>query len=243
MNKTSIYQKLPPCINDKNRKSTVWSVLSNEEVDLFNRNVICTNYKLGETVFMQGEPSKGLYFVSNGLVGIRKIEYEGESTLIRVVGKWGTLGYRPFLAQQAHQANAEIIEDSKICFIDNATVRGILQNNHKLAMKLLKRMAQELGNAEERLLEIATLSVDTRLIHMLILYHDKWGRYSVDGSVKIILPITRDDIASMIGAHPDSITRAFKLLESKGVLKTNGRQIYIEEFDRLVEQLHINKPG
>ena len=230
----------PSCINDGNRKNTIWSILNDKDVELFNQNVLCLNYKLGETVFMQGQQCRGLYFVANGLVGIRKIDYEGQTTLIRVVGHGGTLGYRPFLAKQVHRANAEIIEDSRICFINAASVRRILQSNHELGVKFLERIAQELGEVEERLSEMAVLNVDIRLIHLLILYHDQWGTYSVDGSFKFTLPITREDMASMVGAHPDSVTRALRLLESKGVLQADGRLIHIDKFDRLTEQLHTN---
>lgn len=232
--------RFAPCIDSKTREDTIWATLNDEEVDLFNRNAICREYTPGESIFMQGEPCNGLYFVEDGLVGVRKIDIDGHSILIRVVAKGETLGYRPFLAKQPHRASAEVIEDSKVYFINAPTVRKILQSNHELGLRFLERTAQAFGEAEERLLEMAVLTVDTRIIHLLVLYHDQWGKHLADGSFVIRLPITREDIASMIGAHPDSVSRAMRALESKGIFNADGRMIHVEKYDRLTDQLHTD---
>lgn len=231
---------LASCINNKIRRNTVWATLTDDEVDIFNHKVICREHAPGETVFMEGDACKGLYFVEGGLVGVRKIDVEGQATLIQLAGRGDTLGYRPFLAKQPHRAGAEVIEDARICFIDAETVREIIQNNHELGLQFLERTAAALGEAEERIFEMAALKVDTRVIHLLVLFHDQWGKHLEDGSVDITLPITRNDLASMIGAHPDSVTRAIKSLESKGLVQVEGKSILIEEFDQLADQLHTD---
>lgn len=229
---------LGQCINNKIRKNTVWASLTDEEVDLFNKMVVCREYIPGEMIFMEGDPCKGLYFVESGLVGVRKIDVDGNSTLVRLASKGDTLGYRPFLAKQSHRASTDVIEDAKVCFINADTVRKVLQNNHELGEQFLERTAKALGDIEDRLYEMTSLNVDTRFVHLLILYHDQWGRHLDDGSVNITLPITRDDLASMIGAHPDSVTRAIRNLETKGLVHVEGRLIHIEAFDELAEHLH-----
>lgn len=226
------------CIDNGISKDCLWSVLTKEDVDGFNRSAICREYTPGETIFMDGDPCKGLYFVKSGLVGVRKIDIDGQSTLLRLASKGDTLGYRPFLAEQSHRASAQVIEDARICFVDAPTVRTILQNNHELGIAFLKCTARALGEAEEQLFKMAVLNVDTRVVHLLVLFHDQWGSHLEDGSVNIRLPITRDDMASMIGAHPDSVTRAIRHLESKGVMQVEGRSFRIREFDLLAEQLH-----
>lgn len=231
---------LTACVDNKVSRHNLWTCLTDEEVDQFNRKVICREYTPGETVFMEGDPCKGLYFVKSGLVGVRKIDIEGQSTLLRLASKGDTLGYRPFLAKQPHRACAEVIEDARICFIDAQTIRSILLNNHELGVEFLECTARALGEAEEQLFKMAVLNVDTRVIHLLVLFHDRWGSHLEDGSVNIRLPITRDDMASMIGAHPDSVTRAIRHLESKGLMQVDGRSFRIKEFNLLAEQLHTD---
>ncbi|MBL6933420.1 MAG: Crp/Fnr family transcriptional regulator [Rhodospirillales bacterium] len=229
---------LAPCIDNKIRKNTVWATLTKEEVDLFNRKVICREYTPGDMIFMEGDDCKGLYFVESGLVGVRKIDVDGNATLVRLANKGDTLGYRPFLARQSHRASADVIEDARVCFINAKTVRKVLHKNHELGLQFLERTARVLGDVEERLYEMSALNVDTRFVHLLILYHDQWGRHMEDGSVNITLPLTRDDLASMIGAHPDSVTRAIRNLETKGIVQVDGRLIHIQDFEELADHLH-----
>jgi len=231
---------LTPCIDNRIRKDTVWACLTDEEVALFNRKVICRVFEPGETIFLEGDSCKGIYFIEGGLIGVRKSDRDGQSVLLRVAGDGDNLGYRPFLAKQPHRASAEVIEDAKVCFIDGPVVRTILHDNHELGLQFLERTAAALGDADERLYEISALNVDTRIVHLLILFHDKWGSHLADGSVTISLPISREDLASMIGAHPDSISRAIRQLENKGLLKFDGRSIRIDRFDHLADQLHAN---
>lgn len=101
-------------------------------------------------------------------------------------------------------------------------------------------MARDLGESEEKIFKMAVMNVDTRFVHLLVLLNDKWGSNLDDGSVDIRLPITRDDVASMIGAHPDSVTRAIRQLESKGLVEVAGRSFRIKEFDHLAAQLHFD---
>lgn len=231
---------LTACIDNNVGRYGLWTSLTDEEADHFNRKVICREYAPGETVFFEGDPCKGLYFIKSGLVGVRKTDVEGQSTLLRLASKGDTLGYRPFLAKQPHRACAEVIEDARICFINARTVRTILQNNHELGIEFLKCTARALGEAEERLFKMAVLNVDIRVIHLLVLFHDQWGSDLGDGSVNIRLPVTRDDMASMIGAHPDSVTRAIRQLETKGLVQVDGRSIRIKEFNLLAEHLHTD---
>ena len=231
---------MAPCIDARIREGTEWAVLTPEQIDLFNRKVICRIYETGETVFLEGDMCRGLYFIEDGLVGVRKTDRDGQSALVRLASKGDNLGYRPFLAKQAHRASAEVIEDAKVCFIESATVRAILHDNHELGERFLERTAKALGEAEERLYEMLALNVEVRIVHLLILYHDKWGSHLADGSVLIMLPISRDDLAAMVGAHPDSVTRAMRELESKGLLQHDGRSIRIGGFQRLAEHLHTD---
>jgi CRP/FNR family transcriptional regulator len=240
MKKPAIGKCIAGCAGNEHSRVGFWSVLTEEEVDYFNRMATCREYTPGETVFLEGDACKGLYFVKGGLVGVRKIDMEGNSSLLRLASKGDTLGYRPFLAKQPHRACAEVIEDASICFVDAQTVRTFLQNNHELGVEFLKCTARALGDTEERLFKMAVLNVDTRVVHLLVLFHDQWGRYLADGSLDIRLPITRDDMASMIGAHPDSVTRSIRHLESKGLLRAKGRSFHIKEFGLLAEQLQLD---
>jgi len=231
---------MPPCLSARIRTDTEWGALTQDELEQFNRNVVCKTYAAGQIIFMQGEACKGLYLVEEGLVAVRKVDDEGQSAIVRLAYQGDTLGYRPFLAKEDHRASAEVIETANICFIDSHTMRGLLISNPMLGIKFLEHTAQALGEAEERLFQIAALSVRTRIIHLLVLLRDRYGTTTSDGTLFVELPMTRRDLAEMIGARPESVSRALRDIQDEGLLNLSGRTVRVNQIDRLIDELHQN---
>ena len=85
---------------------------------------------------------------------------------------------------------------------------------------------------------VAALSVRTRIVHLLILLSERHGWTTGDGILFIELPMTRRDLADMVGARHESVTRALRDMQSEGLLNLCGRRVYVDRFDRLVDELH-----
>jgi len=219
------------------------SALTDENIALINSKIICKHHAAGETVFMQDDPCKGLYFVEQGLIVIRKVDSEGRTAVVRLAFQGDTLGYRPMLAKENHRASADVIKPAVVCFIDTATMLGILHSNPDLGMKFLERTAKALGDVEERFFEVAALNVRIRLVHLLLLLNERFGHISSDGKLILELPLTRRDMASMIGAQPESVSRTFHDLQAEGLASFSGRNVHVPAYDRLVEELHTTLNG
>mgnify|MGYP002629127012 CR=1 FL=1 len=214
------------------------SALTDENIELFNSKVTCKRYKAGQTIFMQDDACEGLYFVEQGLIAVRKVDREGRTAVVRLGFKGDTLGYRPMLAKEHHRASADVIKAATVCFIDSKTMLDILYHNPDLGMKFLERMAKALGDVEERFFEVAALNVRIRLVHLLLLLYNRFGRISSDGMLILELPLTRRDMASMIGAQPESVSRTIHDLQAEGLANFSGRNVHVPQYDRLVEELH-----
>lgn len=72
---------------------------------------------MGETIFLQDDPCRGLYIVGNGLIAVRKVNDEGKSAIVRLAYPGDTPGYRPLLASENHRASAEVIVKARVCFL------------------------------------------------------------------------------------------------------------------------------
>jgi CRP/FNR family transcriptional regulator len=63
---------------------------------------------------------------------------------------------------------------------------------------------------------------------------DKYGEKNAEGPTKFELPLSRHDLAAMIGTTPESMSRTIKKMESDGVAKFTGRTVLIPEIESLV---------
>ncbi len=64
------------------------------------------------------------------------------------------------------------------------------------------------------------------------------GRRRVDGSQSIDLPVSRRDLASMIGTRHETISRIIGRLETDGMAHFSGRQVIIPSVEALAAEIH-----
>jgi len=225
------------CFTCQARERTEWCTLSDEELQLVNTGKICRSYQSGEAIFHEGDPCRGIYCVESGLVGIRKTDAEGSSVLLHLATPGDTIGYRAFLAGEDYRSSAEALEHSRICFVDRATVRSLLGLNPSLGLRFLKRATTDLGAAEEKVLQTATLSVRARFAHLLLVMMQRYGESGEDGTLVLRLPLSRQDLAAMVGTSPESMSRTIRKLEDEGIARFSGRIVRVPAIATLIQEV------
>lgn len=220
------------------RDHSEWSVLTEDELNFLNLKKVCRKYARGVVVIHEGDSCRGIYCVESGLIGIRKTNADGNSVLLgRLAGAGSTFGYRPLLAKENHRASAEIMKESIICFIEKKAVWELLSHNPNLGLKFLQMATRDLGKAEEEILQLSTLDLRTRFVHLLLVFMKHYGTVSRDGMVKLELPLSRRDLAAMVGARPETITRVIRKIEEDGIAEFSGRMVTIPEVLRLHKEI------
>lgn len=227
----------PNCFTCQVRERTEWCVLEEKELNLINNGKISKKYLPGETIFFEGDSSDGIYCIESGLVGVRKSDADGNSVLLFLATPGDTVGYRSLLANEDHKSSAEVLEPSTICFVDQTTVRELLLHNPSLGLRFLRRASKDLGDADERILHNVSLSVRARFAHLLLVLIDRHGSKSDDGSSNLTLPLSRQDLAAMIGTSPESMSRTIKKLEDDGIAQFSGRTVHVPVIDTLLDEI------
>lgn len=224
------------CFNCQIQDKTEWCVLNEDELKRLDQGRVTKEYLPGEVIFHEGDSCRGVYCIETGLIGVRKTDSEGNSVLLYLVGPGDVLGYRALLADEDYRASAEALEPTRICQIDTATVRTLLEKSPALGLRYLKRVSTSLGNAEEKILHNATLSVRARFAHLLLVLLDKYGERKEVGAIDFELPLSRHDLAAMIGTTPESMSRTIRKMETDGVARFTGRTVHIPDIESLVQE-------
>jgi len=194
-------------------------------------------YGSGEVVFAQGAQNDGVHCVSGGTVGIRRLDSNGNSVLLGLAYPGDTIGYRSFLTGGDHKTSAEALGPSVICHIDGTTVGEVLARTPALGLRFLKRSIGELEHAHDMMFRQATLSNRHKLVHLLLVLVQRHGRRNSNGSQSIELPVSRRDLASMVGTRHETISRIIGRLESDGMAHFSGRRVTIPSVDALAAEI------
>ncbi len=225
------------CLECSFRQGNEWQVLTEEELIRLARAKKCRMYRAGEPIYATGEPSHGIYCIAAGAVAIRKVDAHGNAVLVQLGYPGDTLGYRGLLLDEPRCSSAEALGPSKVCFVDKQLIRSLLEQNAILGLQFLRRVAADLDDAHTKLVQNATFSNRTKFVHLLLVLMNRHSHTATDGSRVIQLPLSRRDLASMIGARHETLSRIISRLEEDGLARFSGRTVHVTRPGSLLDEI------
>ncbi len=225
------------CFTCQTRARTEWCALSSADLKQIDDAKIDRDYAPGDVLYHQGDSCKGIYCIKSGLVGLRKVGADGNSVLVRLAQPGDTIGYRAFLSGEEHALGAEVLKPSMVCFVDQAVVRKLIETKPELGLRFLKSMSENLNTAEDKFLQSTSFDIRARLAHLLLVLKERFAAEEKDGALKLELPLSRQDMAAMIGVRPETMSRAIRKFEDDGIAYFSGRTVKVPDISVLFDQI------
>ena len=178
----------------------------------------------GQSVWEQGSESTGVTCVSKGLIALRSLHPDGKSTLLRLAYPGEIIGVRSFLTGRAHQTEAKALLPSQVCIVPRKRANQIVQNNPDVLSRLAIRCIDEIDSNHERIIAAATMSNKEHLAALLHRLMEAHGEPGSNG-FRMRLPLSRSDLADLIGVQPETLSRLVGRLEKDGTFTFIGREV------------------
>jgi len=227
------------CAECKSRLKGLFCDLGDESLKIIDQFKTTNNYQKGQIIFYEKNQAFGLYCIYSGRVKLSKSSSSGRQQIVRISKPGDLLGYRSVLAEEPYHATAEALEDCIICCIDMNAFFQVLSKDPTLTRKLLKKIAGELGRAENLATSIAHLSVRERMAELLLMLKESYGRETEKG-ILIELQLSREEMAEMIGATQETAIRLLSEFKKDGYISVKDREITILNTDALIETAQID---
>ncbi len=194
-------------------------------------------FKKGEYIFRIGQTPTVLYCVYAGKVKLVRHDEYGNMVIVRLAREGDLLGYRSLLGNTPYKADAIALTDVSVCTIPVHLIRKALKENPEVTQAFFQRLAQDLSWAESRITAMATQSVRERIMHMLLFLEMFFG---VDDEGFINLPLSRTELAQLIGTAPETLIRQLHRLEEMGFLELSGkRRIRLLQKEKMLQILAL----
>lgn len=209
------------------RDRSSWHVLDDAELERLDRARRTRVCEPGEVLFEQGDQERCVYCVKSGTIAERRLDGDGNAALLDLSYASDLVGYRSYLTGAEHSTSAEALGPATVCVIDGAAVDAAMAASPELTRDLLRRQAREFEQAQEKIFRSATLSNRDRLLQLLHDLLQRHGRADAHGSCRIDLPLSRRDLASMIGVRHETLSRIMGRLEDEGLARFSGRHVTV----------------
>lgn len=215
------------------------SSLEASESQLLERARMTRSYRRGEVIFHQDETSTGIYCVQSGHILIWHKDIFGHKTAFRVASSSELLGYRSFFGEDVHTATAQALTVCHICYYPRPPLKNLIDRCPNFAWQFLRTLARDRGPPDALLLRGRYTPVRIRLILLLLILKDRYAKSTRDGGLIFQLPLSRGDIASMLGTRPESVARIIKELNQQGTIVFHGRKVTVTNLAILYEEANL----
>lgn len=193
----------------------------------------------GTVLFREGDIGQEMYIIQIGRVKISKKVRNIEKTL-SVIGKGEFFGEMAILNDKPRSATAEVIEDSEILVIDRNTFETMIKGNTEIALRIIKKLAQRLQEADNQIENLLIKDNTSRLVNLLAKIAKDKGIDTVMGGV--VIDTTTEDMASMLGMAKEQVDKVIeKIAKSKIIDIKQGRIIVTnrEQLNQFMKYLEM----
>ena len=208
--------------------------LSQAALEEVNQRFVEMGYLPGDTVYIAGDEAERLYVMAEGKVKLLQHGEGGRNVLLDILTTGEFFGNLATLGAASYSDTAQVQTPSCVLSIRSDDFRSVLDQHPQLALKALEIMAERLNAANRRVLQLSSMPVDRRIAFTLLQLSQKLGREQ-DMGLLIDVPLSRDELAEMTSATPETVSRTLSQLQAGGII-TSGRQwIAITDRQRLAE--------
>ena len=191
-------------------------------------------YRQGAHIVVQGDHRDTVFVLLDGRVKITLDTPEGREIVLAVDGPGDLLGeFEAIDVDGGPRTAGNIALEPVECLVFTGDeFRGFLDAHPRVAVVLLRWIIHRLQVADRRRAESGSLDVAHRLARFLVELGDQQGRTHEQG-MDIEIPLTQEELASLIAASRDSVVRALTSLRNRGLITTARRKLTITDVDGL----------
>ncbi len=188
-------------------------------------------FKRGEAIFSEGEEGAGLYVVISGRVKIFKLSMEGKEQILHIFGPGEPFGEVAVFTGRRFPAHAQALEDTRAFFFSRKEFIDLIRKDPSLALNMLAVLSQRLHRFSNLVENLSLKEVPGRLAAYLLYLGE--GKKA---SNEVTLDITKNQLASMLGTIPETLSRILARMAKEGFIGLSGqRKIRILDLKGLEE--------
>jgi CRP-like cAMP-binding protein len=186
----------------------------------------------GATIFTQSQAADRAHFLLSGRVRIGQGDADGGQLLVRFIGTGESFGTLGLFTGHHYPADAVAVTDSMEASWTETAFLSLMERHPQIAINLVRIAGERLRDTENRLRELATKRVESRIAHTLLRFARKASQTTSDGAV-IDFPLSRNDLAQMCGAALHTVSRTLTTWENAGWISTHQQRITIRDQARI----------
>jgi CRP-like cAMP-binding protein len=193
----------------------LFSMLTNEQAQTIADGVIKRRYRRGEIIVEQGRKSDALFILLSGRARVITSDARGREVILAVLEAGDYLGEMSLIDGEPHSATVRAEVQTDVLVLGRPEFGACLPEASSLSYAILRGLVARLRNADRQIESLALLDVYGRVARALL---DM--AVEEEGQRIIRSKVSRQDLAKVVGASREMVSRVMKDLEERGLIET-----------------------
>jgi CRP-like cAMP-binding protein len=211
---------------------SIFSGLSENELNFLGARVVPRQFSSGEIVFSEGEPCTGMYVVEAGHIRIFKSSVDGREQVLSIDGPGSSVAELPVFDGGNYPASVAAVDSATLLFVSKQDFQALCMAHPEVALKVLRVVGARLRRLVGIIEELSFTTVRHRLASFLVRLAQREGTQTTKG-VEVTLPVSNQEMAAQIGTVRELVSRNLSRFQSEGLLTVGGRSIVIHDLKAL----------
>ncbi len=198
------------------RRVPLFSMLTPSQAESVADAVIKRRFKRGELIVEQGKKSNALFIILTGRARVLTTDARGREVILANLAPGDYIGEMSLIDNEPHSASVRAEVQTDVLMLGRVEFARCLPENTSMAYAVMKGLVQRLRHADRKIESLALMDVYGRVARALI----EAAEPDADGQLVIRDKVSRQDLAKMVGASREMVSRVMKDLEERGYIET-----------------------
>ena len=198
------------------RRVPLFSLLTVTQAEVISGAVTKQRYKRGEVLVEQGQKSNALAILLTGRARVVSADSRGREVILATLGPGDYIGEMSIIDNEPHSATVRAEVQTDVLLLGRADFARCLAENASMSLVVMRGLVKRLRHADRKIESLALLDVYGRVAHALLEFAVQDAR----GQWIIREKISRQDLAKMVGASREMVSRVMKDLEERAFIQT-----------------------
>jgi len=198
--------------------------LSEADMAAVSSLAVTRSFPKNTLVICEGDTSDSLYVVLAGKVKVYLSDEEGKEVTLNLQGAGEYFGELAILDEAPRSASVITTEDTKLAVLSKAAFEKCMEQHSSIALTIMRGLARRLRELTENVRSLALMDVYGRVARLLLEMSEEQ-----DGKNVIKQRLTQRDIASMVGASREMVSRILRDLSIGGYITIENKIITLNE--------------
>ena len=206
------------------RNVPLFSVLPESQLTLLTSVMGRKSFPRSTTIINAGDMTDSLYVIISGRLKVMMSDDEGREVILAILNPNDFFGEMGLLDDEPRSASVVALESCELLYLAKRDFKKCLEDNFEMALALMRGLVKRLREADKKIGSLALMDVYGRVARLLLEMAE-----DIDGQKIVTKKVAKQDIAKMIGASREMVSRVMKDLQLSGYIEVRGNTLLIRD--------------